>query len=680
MAAAIVVAIMRIALFLIATGAGLVAAPGLAIAQDGLSGLRGVLEERQHRIDLTIAPGHATLVVQRTVENLGRRHDQADWQIFLPETAVATLLRTRGMVDGVPRWFVGELMEAEAAAAKYRELTGIGGYYPKDPALLSWRSPGHLALQVFPVPPGERKTVSYTLEMPTTYRDGRHELSIPRLGIADAPAEVVVRPLSKQDRLLVNGQPFPAGGRLATIGGDAVIALVPAWTPQVGAALGVKTFGDDRTLVSYRIDAAPRLGHVPRDAEVVVILDWSRSLDQKLCEDGVGAAAAVLRHFPGASVEVLTVDRQVRRRHGRFVPVARALSDLATIEIQRRNGSNLDRALAQADQLLATAPARHARRVLLFSDLRTREALDVAKLEGAFKRSGALLHVARIEQGRPQLTADPEGEWSGVARATGGLLWNALVASGATEAPNGEMTTTMEELARPMRLHRFRVIAPGIDVSPSAGDDDGGASAQNLDEGQGIAGLKIARDPPPWMEIVGELWSRQVRVRVSPDPAESRRWSALVFGSEVMDGLSDKEMMVLARYGRAVSPVTSYLAIEPGVRPSTEGLEDVGAGGGGTGEGTIGLGNLATYGRGGGGFDHVAWLRKALEPARKTCGFGRDAVSIAIETTLDEIVDVPKLSTDGRGDRACLLEAVWSLELPAAFSSAHEFWSVQLGG
>ncbi len=33
-------------------------------------------------------------------------------------------------------------------------------------------------------------------------------------------------------------------------------------------------------------------------------------------------------------------------------------------------------------------------------------------------------------------------------------------------------------------------------------------------------------------------------------------------------------MMVLARHGRAVSPVTSYLAIEPGVRPSTEGLNE----------------------------------------------------------------------------------------------------------
>ena len=190
------------------------AASGVAAAQDELSGLRGLLEEREHRVDLTLAAGHATLVVRRTVENLGKRHDQADWQIELPPTAVATLLRTRGTMNGVPRWFVGELIEAEQAAAKYHELTGIGGYYPQDPALLSWRSQGHLALQVFPVPPGERKTVSYTLQMPTVYRDGRYEITIPKLGVTTAPADVVIRPLLKQDRLLVNGQPFPAGGRL----------------------------------------------------------------------------------------------------------------------------------------------------------------------------------------------------------------------------------------------------------------------------------------------------------------------------------------------------------------------------------------------------------------------------------------------------------------------------------
>ena len=93
-----------------------------------------------------------------------------------------------------------------------------------------------------------------------------------------------------------------------------------------------------------------------------------------------------------------------------------------------------------------------------------------------------------------------------------------------------------------------------------------------LDEGQGIASLQIARDVAPWLEITGELWARPMRVRLAPDAAVSRLWSALVFGSDVMDELSEQEMMVLARHGGAVSPVTSYLAVEPGVRPSTEGI------------------------------------------------------------------------------------------------------------
>ena len=126
----------------------------------------------------------------------------------------------------------------------------------------------------------------------------------------------------------MNGQPFPAGGRLTAGPDETRIALVPAWAPAVGGALGGTRLSADRALVHFRIDAAPRLGRVPRDAQVVVILDWSRSLDQSLCQAGVAGAAAFLRHFEGASVEVLTVDRQVHRRFGRLVPVGRALADL----------------------------------------------------------------------------------------------------------------------------------------------------------------------------------------------------------------------------------------------------------------------------------------------------------------------------------------------------------------
>src|SRR5262249_1609248 len=144
-----------------------------------------LLKETTHEIQLSVARGHADLVVRRTVLNGGDRHDQAMFYIDVPSGAVATSLRTLGMQAGRPVWFTAELMEAEAAAAKYQELTGIGGYYPKDPALLSFRSQELLALQVFPVAPQTKKTVEYTLKLPTQYSGGRHRLSLPRIGTGE---------------------------------------------------------------------------------------------------------------------------------------------------------------------------------------------------------------------------------------------------------------------------------------------------------------------------------------------------------------------------------------------------------------------------------------------------------------------------------------------------------------
>jgi hypothetical protein len=96
------------------------------------------------------------------------------------------------------------------------------------------------------------------------------------------------------------------------------------------------------------------------------------------------------------------------------------------------------------------------------------------------------------------------------------------------------------------------------------------------------------------------------------------------------------------------------------------------------GEGTIALGNLGTIGSGASrAFDPVAWLRKALEPARKRCGFAGRPVTVTIETTIAEIVDVPALTADGPGDRTCLREAAWSIELPGAFNSERDKWTVR---
>src|SRR5215471_20966267 len=151
-------------------------------AADDFSGTRTEgLVERAHDAVVTMHRSHADVVVRRTVYNAADLSDQAEFMIDLPENAVATGLRTRAG----SRWFTGDLLEAEEAAAKYQELTGIGGYYPKDPALLSWQSQRLLALQVFPCPPHAEKTVEYTLTIPTDYRDGAFHVVLPRLGTED---------------------------------------------------------------------------------------------------------------------------------------------------------------------------------------------------------------------------------------------------------------------------------------------------------------------------------------------------------------------------------------------------------------------------------------------------------------------------------------------------------------
>jgi hypothetical protein len=138
--------------------------------------------------------------------------------------------------------------------------------------------------------------------------------------------------------------------------------------------------------------------------------------------------------------------------------------------------------------------------------------------------------------------------------------------------------------------------------------------------------------------------------------------------------LSEEQQFRLAMLGGAVSPVTSYLAIEPGVRPSTAGFEagglglsGVGEGGGGRGQG-IGLARVSRP-------DIKALLKDGADACvalhKPAPGW---SVALAIDTTLDEVVDV---TTTSQGDVArCMVEAAWSLRLPDGFDEARDRFDV----
>jgi hypothetical protein len=648
----------------------LVAATASPAFGDEVSGLRSeLLKERSHDITLTMHADRAELVVRRTVWNGADRSDQATFFIDVPTESVAIGLRTLGSVDGRPYWFRGELMEAEAAAAKYRELTGIGGYYPKDPALLSWRSQGLLALQVFPCLGRQAKTVEYTLALPTHYRDGAFHVELPAFGTEELGAKIVVRSGDPRAKLLVGGAPPPAVVRPEP---DAPldVSLVPRSLPTLGGELVATEFAPDRVLTRYAIQAAPRLSEVPRGARIVLAIDASLSTDSWFVDNAKAALDSYLSHFSDAEVDLVLFHRKVERPFGKFVPVAEGRRKLETLEVRRRNGSDIDRALWEADQTLARSDKGRPRRIVLVTDGRGRAGLTAERMRAATSTSGAAVHVGILEDGSPYLRRDDEHPWARGLEPNQGLVWHASI-----DGQSDEARRVYEEWARPVRLHGFKLSSPNLEFTETLLEQP-----TELGEGQGVEALLVEASVVPRLEAEGELWTRRVSATFLRDPGREKLWSALVFGSNLMYDLTEPEMATLAMKGGAVSPVTSYLAIEPGVRPSTEGI-DWGLSGQGFGSGGGGLrGGSTTVSGAHPPLDREAFLRDAIAKDWRRCGGRPGTVTASFETTVAEIVHVESIDVRG-GDallERCLREAVWDLVLPVSFNEEWESWSISV--
>ncbi|HEY5958082.1 MAG TPA: hypothetical protein VIV60_16075, partial [Polyangiaceae bacterium] len=235
---------------------------------EDLQGTRFEPSEVEHRIRVILDRGHATLLVERVVFNPGSKPDQALFSLDLPEGAVATALKTLGTLHGKPHWFYGDLKEAEAAAQAYQELTGIGGYYPKDPALLSWRSATNLFLQVFPCMPKQNKAIGYTLEIPMTYEAGRYRLTLPEIGLESKPATFTLQAAHTRDRLFVNERPLDRA-RILVANGTNELALEPYRGVGVTGELAVADTGLGRTFAHVRYAIGKQLSQIPNDAYVV---------------------------------------------------------------------------------------------------------------------------------------------------------------------------------------------------------------------------------------------------------------------------------------------------------------------------------------------------------------------------------------------------------------------------
>lgn len=661
-------------------------AAGLALAAgeveaggDTVHGTRsGAMSERAHRIDLRFTPGYATAVVRRTVHNASARADEAVYAILLPQGAVATRLRLQAR--GGSSWPVGGSLAAREAADRYHWSTGFDGHGrrgPDDAALLSWAAFGGLSLRVFPVAAGRYRTVEYTLELPATWIDGRWVIELEDIGLDGSPAELYVRPVDRADRLYVDGEAVRPGHRVV-LDEPHAIALEPHAPPAVALELASLAVSRERALAHWRLSLGRGLAAIPRNAHVVVALDASRSLAVGVDEAQRRAALAYLEHFHAAGsaarVAVLTFDRRVHRVSDGWVSVARAREIIADATLTRDNGSDVALALHEARALFADAPANAPRRVLLLTDFMTASSRPFAAHEAAAVDTGAIVHLAAVADDALALTRDDRHLWAAVAARTGGVVWQAAVASDGDPDARADAVVLFEEWARPLRIDSLRVEL--------GRPDRVAASPASLAVGEGIEAQLLLDRPVDQISVRGLTWNIPFVHTARRSVPLSRRWAALWFATAASAELTADEGLGLARRGGAVTPWTSHLLAGPAAAPSREGFEREALGSGGR-PGKGGGGGTGTgYGRSrGAGFrgrlDRQTWLESQVVARWLACGGAGRGVELELDTTYDELVDFSVRGPGSAALVACMHESTWALRLPTGdFVDPRARWTV----
>jgi len=634
-------------LFILALG---IATP--AYADHMISTLGQPIHEVSHTVNLSVEEGVATYRVQRTFANSGTVPDEAVLLLNLPEGAVATGLRIRAG----QRWYEGELLEREEAAQRYEELTGIGVFTLMDPALLSWVGPRNLELRVFPVPVGGTATLDYTLSAPVHWDEGRWHTTYPKQDPEEGHfAPIILSVQAGKD----HGAVWVESRR---VGFESPVVLTPLAdedssyeyddmtqihirpeTQVVRARLGSTHLARvSEIYADYQMEVPARLSETPKSAHAVFVVDRSRSLSLRDLDAQIEIMLAFANHLPDGQFQVILVDRFAEPLLNEFASSSdfnTLLNQLRHAPLKLKNGSNLDLGLEQARSLLHGVEG--PKYIIAFTDDYLRRTLDVLALRGS---PDITTHVVVIGE---SWRRDDDHRLAGIAEATGGILVHASVTD--------ELEQLSEHLVRPTMLEFVRIEG----LEPDFGEIKEGEVYQFID-------VVEKRPERGFGTINAKLWHKSIRVVPDRSKRLDKAIAGWVFARDMHTNLDHDDQMKLARFANAVTPVTSFLAIEPGVRPSSEGLpwgafgvggmgtRGFGAGGSGSARGTVQIPTMDSL------FDSVADACRARHP-------NLHAV-VAVHTTKEEIVDVtPRSPTNTFGD--CLVEGIWEIELPANFQA-----------
>jgi hypothetical protein len=404
-------------------------------------------------------------------------------------------------------------------------------------------------------------------------------------------------------------------------------------------------------LARVEIDLAREISEVPADLHTAIVIDHSRSLTADDLDVERAIVAAYLRAAPTSRVQVIGFARRAQPLLASWMVASHAAPQVDRVirALPLRNGSNVDDALVEAAKWLAQV--RGTKRIIVFSDERLGERFDGSvELLQKLIASGTLVHVVHpIGLGSGlERNDDDESVLPLLAKATQGI------ATFGTLNEKAEVDATM--LVRPISIDKLDVTAAGwerLDALPDGRDCETslreGVSCMWWGAGNGAAGP---------ITISGLMWNKPIKRVVHADPTQAL---ALARVLSAMHALDDELQKQVDDAARAVNSVWSLFAQWGG----SGGYEDLG------GFGTIGGSRFSTSSR-----DHAIGtsssvrgrapldLRAQLQPAVDGCGAREPQVTISVETTLEEIVDVAVEVKPANATIAdCITEAVWDTTL-----------------
>ncbi len=671
---------MRRKALLLAAGVTAALAPVRARADELTGTYEGNVVELRHVVEVERRGDLAVFRVERTVKNRGSQPEEIQLTLALPVAGVAD--RFQLLTGGA--WRTGVVMDAAAASRRYDELTSSGEPRRTGPALLAWESSGLLTASAYPVVVGGSVNLRYRLKAPLCYAGGWLITDYPMTTGDDSLAEVSLTATGagartvddKQLEALIGGRYEEACAGLGhDVERDGDRRFV-VWPDRVGGPatvrLGHHRIDDDHHLVRLEVSVPKVIEPAPVRARVVFVVDASRSVGTDGLKTQLELIQGYLDHVPDAEVELVLYRRWATRLFGRFVParqVAKLLRGIAPNRLALRNGSELGRGVALAAGLVAKS--RVPARIVAFTDDRVRDTFDVDEAAHGLDPApaDAFTHVVLIPWGGGTYSWEraDDHRFFAIAHARGGVVASFTDGGGGAAAAR----TAMLGLVRPLSIDRVKVSVPGADEINVP---------DQLTGGDGVRQMLMAGAAPDGAAIEGQLWSRPWRVPLVADERLSGELPLLAFGHEVESLIPDDARKALALAAHVVSRDTSMLARDPEAPPTSHVVQGMigrsstcscsfscGTRCGIRCGGVTGHGSLVSEP------DRDAILRALLSDSVAMCsgstGAATDGVSVAIETTSQEIVDVhADAATPAMA--ACVEEEAWRLWLPPSFNRA----------